>query len=747
MSFNLYIKDILVKQFSNKEEEILINRKLKDYRDIEKIFGDYTESFTVPANANNEIFKHYYDADIDGGFDARVKQDAYIEFEGQLWKRGEVQLIDVEIKNNRPEAYKIQFFGEVTQLVDLFGEDELKDLDYTDLEYANTYENVKQGLESGLFNNQIVYPLLSYKRRFLYNTNVQGLNPELNVDIAKGGSSDFEGINWRELKPAIKITTIFDKIQDFYNITFQGDIFSDFRFTNLYMNLVNEGSPQGETSKTILNESFTFDSDTDVAELRLVIIPDSVSEEIPYGVRYTINGNVVFDTGLREGNNYIASEPGSSLTRYDYVNEATDPSELDSNTYQVEVYSNEDFVFDYEFRLDFINFEDNTIVEDQEFSETNEELNSTINVGTLFQEFKIKDFIKAFVRAFNLVVLPINSETIEFQSLQPWYAQGRIIDITDYVKTDKLRVASGQLISGLDMKFDKSETFLSSIYKENFSRSFGELDIDFKDSNDKPFNGDTLSVTLPFEKIQFERIGDVSYGFLVNREREEFNPFHSIFYANRTDTSVFIKDTDGDSEELTRVNRPSTSVLNGGFAINFEVEIDEFNRNATTSNFYTRYYADYVDDLFSPRRRQYNLEAKLPKFISQDLKLNDRLLIGQRIYVINSFQQNLTTDNIKFELLNDIFTGAEALNQIIDVEDKFFLIDKDAIVLTTNKVGNANIDSISSNNAFVSPSFSGGQITLVVAENTTGNQRSATVTVTFDDADTTQILIKVIQNA
>lgn len=747
MSVNLYIKDILVKQFSNKEEEILINRKLKDYRNIENIFGDYTESFTVPANANNEIFKHYYDADIDGGFDARIKQEAYIELDGELWKRGEVQLVDVEIKNNRAESYKIQFFGEVTQLVDLFGEDELSDLDYTDLEYPNTYASVKTGLENGLFSRQIIYPLLSYKRRFLYNTDVEGLDAETNADIALGGASDFEGIDYRELKPAIKVKTIFDKIQSFYNITFIGDVLTDLRFVNLYMNLVNEQKPQGETSKIIINNSFIFpNTDADLAEFRTIIIPNSESENIPYGVRYRINNVLVFDTGLRVGNSYIASEPGSSLTSYDFINESTNSEEEEDNLYSVEIYSNQDFVFDWDFELAFIGFENNSIIVDQEYSAINENLNSVINVGSLFQDFKVKDFIKTFVKAFNLVVIPINQTTIEFRSLQPWYAEGNIVDITNYVKTDKLRVAPGQLISGLDMKYEKSETFLSSVFKENNNRSFGELDIDFTDSNGRKFNGDTLTITLPFEKIVFERIGDVAYGYLVNREQEEFNPFHSIFYSLLTNTSVFLKNIEGTSEELTKVNRPSTSVINGGFACNFETEIDEFNNNASTDNFYTRYYADYVDDLFSPRRRQYNLEARLPKFISQNIKLNDRLLIGQRIYLINSFQQNLTTDNIKFELLNDIFTGAEALNQIIDVEDKFFLIESNSVTLTTNKVGNANISTIVSNESFVTPTFSGGQISLDVAENITGSRRNATITVTFDDEDNVEVLIKVIQN-
>ena len=46
-------------------EAINLNQKIKDVRDIGKIFTDYSQSFKVPASPNNnKIFKHYYNYSI-----------------------------------------------------------------------------------------------------------------------------------------------------------------------------------------------------------------------------------------------------------------------------------------------------------------------------------------------------------------------------------------------------------------------------------------------------------------------------------------------------------------------------------------------------------------------------------------------------------------------------------------------------------------------------------------------------------
>ena len=81
------------------DETITVQSSILSSQDITKNTGDYTKDFTVPANDNNnEIFKHYYDANIDNTFDARTKVNGKIELDGLPFKKGKVSIAQSYIK-------------------------------------------------------------------------------------------------------------------------------------------------------------------------------------------------------------------------------------------------------------------------------------------------------------------------------------------------------------------------------------------------------------------------------------------------------------------------------------------------------------------------------------------------------------------------------------------------------------------------------------------------------------------------
>ena len=60
-----------------KDEDVNITLSIQNVRDISRLFTDYTQNFQVPASKiNNAVFKHYYNADISGGFQASLRQNA-----------------------------------------------------------------------------------------------------------------------------------------------------------------------------------------------------------------------------------------------------------------------------------------------------------------------------------------------------------------------------------------------------------------------------------------------------------------------------------------------------------------------------------------------------------------------------------------------------------------------------------------------------------------------------------------------
>ena len=66
---NIYVNGELLDQY--KDEAVSIVSSVLDVSDITKNTGDYSKTFTVPASKNNnKIFKHWYNASIDNGFDS-----------------------------------------------------------------------------------------------------------------------------------------------------------------------------------------------------------------------------------------------------------------------------------------------------------------------------------------------------------------------------------------------------------------------------------------------------------------------------------------------------------------------------------------------------------------------------------------------------------------------------------------------------------------------------------------------------
>ena len=124
----IYINSLRLDTFQ--DEAIKMTLSTQNVKDISKVFGDFTQSFTVPATPNNNgIFKHYYNVDILTGFTAAQRADSFIEINNNLFRSGTFELEGIQMRNNEPYAYKGSFYSKNTSLKDLFGEDTLNDLD------------------------------------------------------------------------------------------------------------------------------------------------------------------------------------------------------------------------------------------------------------------------------------------------------------------------------------------------------------------------------------------------------------------------------------------------------------------------------------------------------------------------------------------------------------------------------------------------------------------------------------------
>ncbi len=89
------------------DEKISLTQKIKDIKDVAKIFTDFSKDFTIPASRiNNKLLKHFYESSIVDGFDARFLIDASIKLNGVDFRKGKIRLLGVNMTDNNPSSYK-----------------------------------------------------------------------------------------------------------------------------------------------------------------------------------------------------------------------------------------------------------------------------------------------------------------------------------------------------------------------------------------------------------------------------------------------------------------------------------------------------------------------------------------------------------------------------------------------------------------------------------------------------------------
>lgn len=672
MAVDIYIEGQRLDTFG-KEENIEVTTAVQDVKDISKIRGDYSQSFTVPASKrNNSIFKNYYNADVDGGFDARTRKTASIDVDTYDFKRGKIQLVDVAIKENQISHYKIVFYGNTIKVKDLIGEDKLKDLDWLDnFNHDYTSANVKTGLTTGLdftvdsvtYNKAVCYPLISYARQYFYSsdpTDTTSTDSLVNIAYDAGRT---DGIAFGELRPAIQVKLIIQAITEKYGLTFTGSFFDSTRFTELYVNVNNTKDSLSNGLKVYENVSGSY---VGVGvflkyEYYTTVTPKPGFTTVPYKIRLTINDSVVYESSV-----WLTG----TKTKYgiaDYTEDYTAKAEIITET---------DFEFDA--TTDF-NFEPGVGADDDVFnnSYTNQVIDLDTIITTQFKDIKVYDFLTSIFKMFNLVVVP-DGDDLYVEDLESWYAQGQIYDITEYIDTKEYKVSRGKILNQIDFKFKESKQILADFFNQENGFYFGNLENKLYTDETKTelLEGDKLDISVIFEQPIFERLNDtftsseinLLYGLMLNDELSAFVGEPFLMYLPSVSVAsnpLGFKGTTYD-QLSGNVLMPSHSIEHDtdSFNINFGAEINEFTSQVFLDTIYDRYFDDYISDIFSIKRRIYNYTAMLPNRLLTKIKANDRLVIDGRRYLINTIKSNIVNRKDSLELINDIYDAPLASDSL-----------------------------------------------------------------------------------
>ncbi len=690
----LYIENQRVDLF--KDESVSLTQTIKNVKDIDKVFTEFTQTFSVPASSvNNKIFKHYYNFDISGGFDARNKVAASLELNDLPFKTGLLALQGVDLKNNLAHTYKITFYGNTVNLKDILGADQLAsltDLNQYSLEY--NYANIKSKLETG--SGELIAPLLTHTNRLFYDSSVHNAAIN-NLYYNSAGVYNDNGVLWSELKFAITLNAIIDAIQAKYttaneyqsSIVFSDDFFnntSNNAFNNLFMWLhrkkgdVETTTAQGgfswtpvpltintETGERILfvsNGSITIGGDfiNGLGETKLSITPVSPTAE--YSIRVLQNGAIYEQRTNVTGNQLFFQ---------------TEADTLPAGSYTLEIAADTTVSFaigDISWRFETYNSGPDTagVALVDNASIFNTDLQNQFTITEQIPKMKVIDFLTAIFKMFNLTAYVDDLGTIVVRTLDSYYAAStQTYNIDKYLDTTTSKVDIALPFKDIIFGYKGLGTILAEKYNQLNNIEWGTEK--YTPTNTE-FSTPTESykVEIPFEHMMFERLVDANtpfneteilYGVSIDDNLEPYIGEPLIFYREATpfgptQTPIAFKETATSAPvEVTIYNMPSNSwSINPSVStdnINFSLEINEYTLNTDfTGTLFNNYYLNYIKDVFNEQRRLTKITAYLPMKVYYNLQLNDLIELGQDRYKINSMKTDLTTGKTEFELLNTI---------------------------------------------------------------------------------------------
>jgi len=654
------------------DESVSITDSIKNVKDVAKIFTPFSQQFNVPASKHNaKIFRHYEDSDVLNSFDARRKVDALIKLNGTDYKKGKIRLSSVSLKNNKPHAYKIVFFGETIDLKDLLGETQLKDLIFpSSLNFAYNHTTV---LDKFINLSDVCFPLITHTKNMRYNNNQY-----------KSTTTPSEFLNYRDLKPAIKVRKIIDAVEATYSeIDFTGEFFNTEDFNRLYLWMHREkgfmsNAPEGG-GLNVLQAKFHLPDDVDsgltlqggttemrpltaqspdiiglngtTATLTFNITTASAADE--FNLRVYTPSVELFDTGFFTTEENRLNEELTGSTSY------TRSVNFNNGTVNVII----EVTSANTFNISAFNIVASTTASSNTGTYTLNSLSvaNTVIINRQMPKIKTIDFLTNLFKMFNLVAYK-EDDKIRVLPLNDYYLEGVSYDITKYVDTSKNSISKVLPHKSFDFNFKSKETFLVKKSDELQADNFGGTNYVLSQGD-----GTDYKIELDFEKIMYERLSDENNGALTTIGQgamldKDFNATIGkpllLYITNQTSSTSFtFENADGGSPAtITEYNRPSQVRVSSGAvsdtssALNFSVEQDEFFLEPKGTNLLAKYYLDYVTSVFEKQARINRVDAYLPLHIILKYQLNDRFIIGNKPYRINSIKTNLLTNKSSLEL-------------------------------------------------------------------------------------------------
>ena len=714
------------------DESVVITDSLLNVKDIKKVFTPFSQQFNLPASKlNNKLFRHYENFNIENSFDARYRHDAIIKLNGIDYQKGKIQFKSVSLKDNKAHAYKVVFYGDAVELKEVLGETKLSGLNYPNslnFEYnqnniTNFFTANDSSITSTYGSTDILVPNIHHTKNMRYT------NAGYRDNI-----TDTE-LSWVDLKPAIRCRAIIEAINNtFPQINLTG-FFNSTPFSNIYMWLhKNEGyvTNADEGGGRYVSRSRFRNPDDDPLDYNWTSSVGVVGDIRPAYLsnpfrRYevTINISTVatesYDLLVTHRNGAtLLDETGLSGTlskTFRMTQTHSNPTQLD---FTVQITSDSTITMSHTLNVEYQQIlyptaPTGTTLYTANYTAANSDVSNEFIIADQMPEMKVMDFLSGLFKMFNLVVFK-DGNNIDVQRASFYMNIGNKYDITKYVDMSTSNIERLFPYREMEFKFKSKKSFLVQYSDEIQGVAFSQENYP---ENEYEFDGGVYKVELPFEKMMYERLSNedtgaqtyIGQGAMLDKK---FEPtigaplLFCIHYEANTNSELTI-----DGTTQTHYRRPS-NLTDFSWAygyrrmqLNFGLEADEWLGEipSQNTNLFEENYLDYVESVFNKKGRMYKVDAYLPLSIITKYKLNDRFIINNTSFRINSIKTNLLTNKTQLELYNKDEYASQINNGQVAYLDRVANLQTTAIGTTSIDISWDSVSGATGYDVYVNGGF------------------------------------------
>lgn len=672
------------------EETIQLETKLKDFKEVEKIYSTYSHDFVVPASdTNNRIFGFYFDANIED-----VKKQFYqcrIMVGEEIFKYGKLVLTAGQILTTHMENYNVSFYSGIQPLKAKFGDDTLADLDWSDLQLWWSLSSVKGLVTGETTSSDIRVPLISVNRAW-------------NSGMGGDGDITTNPILINELRPAIRVSRIIRKIEEKYEITLDLPMnISGGFFRRLFIWANKDAEDIAEVPLNVTKPSTinwyppnrTDDSNKypkivattnatthsfSVEETNrpqhspntityVLLQPKSVATGLRYEGKIYIRlvevtstgdylGEVKIDTAIQADYNYIGASNFSNLGRKRY--------------YKAYAYGDEDIIMD-NFNIVLNSTNNDNIGTANAYRMTQTFINNPVTITTYQYDFfkaldvPIIDFLQSIIRTYNLKALEseesvVNGRTDLKLATDLDYDD---IDYTYYTDIEEVGVSSQEIYKEIKLTHSEEDYYRNVIYREIEGKEFGS-EVYVSDNEDL---SETYEVETNFNILSYFALANTniitSYGF-----DEDFKPVNpdtlTIFYENPPQDLMAFNNA-GDKVTLQLKYGTQTLAFDKYIpfhnsdtyqgaatrsSLTFDQDVNPMDGVIIKNSLYYRFYRRDFERKYGNNVYLYDYTMHLPPTEIQRFSMENAVVIADKRFSIEEASLNITTGETKLKLLD-----------------------------------------------------------------------------------------------